>query len=392
MGNVTAKTQTTIYDQVSHLAQSHGDQELKLTSNGTVATKMFGSDSTMGKVTAFFGKLFGYDDGTKVKEKFLQEFQDKLTKQINDSGLTSDQKQELSNSVDSLNLKSFLQQSNNGKPAPKLTAGTLITFAETEAKKIDTSISKYVTPNNSAKTFIFAIKTTPENIEKQKTEWNARIRLLNDALSTKKIDEQDPGYSHLTLSDKANIKKSCGMELTFRESINVSNDPQKYIQDKRTELENRLNALDTTSTSDVPDPMKSQTTAPVSPAQNTTPNREQEIQNLGKLIFDALNATEKSNNGKANAQEVLGTITSWKTRPIINNYPLTIKCLSALNDHESNHKLKHNSIINPIIQKVIDAKSSYKPTFLSGLRKFNETDAINIVRPFLSNPSEERPS
>ena len=446
MSHISSTTQTPIYDQVSNLEKFHGDKELKLTSDGTVATKMFGSDSRMGNITAFFGKLLGYDDGTKLKEQFLEEFKKTLNARIDNNtiGLDEKTKTDLQNRVNSFNL-------DQPTGASKLTAKTLMTFAAPKqnyisAKTLNSNIKLYQTRVRIA---LFKRALKGENIDTQDLnllEMNDQdlikhqkttdikkivqthdkecesikngVSFLEEVLentnkiksivSDQKVRKGNVNYQFLKKYDSKltiNIKQFLNIKLSGTEW--KQDDPQKYIQDKRTELENRLSALDTTSTSGASDVMNSQTTAPVSSNQNTTPDREQTVEQQDVQREGAITESEapQSDNtqktldqlatlileslSNRTPEKALKYITNLERNPKIQdtkNSKLALGFIRSMRTTETKNNAEINSNLKNMIGDINNAKTNHdneesKKVFSSKVA-FSEADALTVVKKY----------
>jgi hypothetical protein len=400
MSHISSTTQTPIYDQVSNLEKSHGDKELKLTSNGTVATKMFGSNSTMGKITARLGTFFGYDDGAQVKEQFLEEFKKKLTIQINDSDLKPAQKQELSNSVNSLDLESFLQKSSDGKPAPKLTAKTLMTFATEKTKNIQQEIQTKVDFNRTSKpvSFLFSRLTVPKLPKNNPVRLNNRIDMLTLALQdgTKEKIMEDPRWdSSLTKSDKFLIRNHLGLQQSrsgnvrnlfknTKDFFKTSSTPTSTAVDIQTKITTLNGKLGDSKTS--PTKITTQSDAPQIDDGNKT--RDQ----LAQLIHRSL----EIGNSKRNPEQVLQCILNLEKNPKLadkENKQLAFQFLRDLRQIEREQKVELNSTITGIINVINSAKTEHDSTenkkLVSSKVAFSKEDAQNALEKYINDNQPE---
>ena len=258
MNTISSTKQTPTYDEVRRLnTTGHvtANEELKLRPDGTVATKWFDSSTALGRFAGSVLARFGFKDGTQeLKEKFLQEFQDNLKNRLNNDSkfqaLTKDQQNNVMGSVDSLDLESFLKPSNGEKPAPKLTAKTLINFAKQAEADIGTKIGEFENANASVQNTFGELVTQAGNAfiegftsrkplmtQQELNQTQARIEIFGEVLKNNTVDVNDP---NLKLKDKTLIKNY------QNNSRYLISSPQTLINKKIIELQGRLNAPGTT--------------------------------------------------------------------------------------------------------------------------------------------------
>jgi hypothetical protein len=129
--------------------QQSGGKELKLTSATAseffglaektgVATRMFGSNSIWGKITA----SFGFDTTAKLKSKVISELKENLKASIqSDLKLGVSQKTGLTKTVDKMNDNEFNE--------PLLTPKTVISFVDGKLADLEGQVKKALEPQNT---------------------------------------------------------------------------------------------------------------------------------------------------------------------------------------------------------------------------------------------------